>query len=95
LTSVNVPLVLAGRQVVPDFRWAKQHLVVEADGAAWHDDRLSREDDAERQALLEAHGERILRVTWDQTIPAATDPCPHTSRRPAAPRLHVRAASRG
>jgi hypothetical protein len=66
--EVNVPLVLAGRRVVPDFRWPSQKLVVEADGAAWHDDRLSREDDAERQALLEAHGERVLRVTWDQAI---------------------------
>jgi hypothetical protein len=66
--DVNVPLLLAGRRVVPDFRWPRQKLVVEADGAAWHDDRLSREDDAERQALLEAHGERILRVTWKQAI---------------------------
>jgi hypothetical protein len=66
--DVNVPLFPAGRRVVPDFRWSHQKLVVEADGAAWHDDRLSREDDAERQALLEAHGERILRVTWDQAI---------------------------
>jgi hypothetical protein len=66
--DVNVPLVVAGRRVVPDFRWLSQRLVVEADGAAWHDDRLSREDDAERQALLEAHGERVLRVTWKQSI---------------------------
>lgn len=68
LPNVNVPLVLAGRRVVPDFRWPDRHLVLEADGAAWHDHRLAREDDAERQALLEAHGERVLRVTWDQAI---------------------------
>jgi Protein of unknown function (DUF559) len=66
--DVNVPMVLAGRVVVPDFRWPHHRLVVEADSAAWHDDRLSREDDAERQALLEAHGERIVRVTWNQAI---------------------------
>jgi Protein of unknown function (DUF559) len=66
--NVNVPLLLAGRVVIPDFRWPRQHLVVEADGAAWHDHKLSREDDAERQALLEAHGERVLRVTWEQAI---------------------------
>jgi hypothetical protein len=66
--DVNVPLVLAGRRVVPDFRWPDQHLVVEADGGAWHDHKLAREDDAERQALLEAHGERVVRVTWDQAI---------------------------
>jgi very-short-patch-repair endonuclease len=65
--DVNVRLVISGR-VVPDFRWPEQRLVVEADGAAWHDGELAREDDAERQALLEAYGERVLRVTWDQAI---------------------------
>jgi very-short-patch-repair endonuclease len=66
--DVNRPLVVAGRRVIPDFRWADQHVVVEADGAAWHEHKLSREDDAERQALLEAHGERVVRVTWDQAV---------------------------
>jgi very-short-patch-repair endonuclease len=65
---VNVPLRIAGRRIVPDFRWPQQRLVIEADGAEWHDDRLAREDDAERQAILEAHGERVLRVTWAQAI---------------------------
>jgi hypothetical protein len=66
--DVNVPLYLDGRKVVPDFRWPAQKLVIEADGAAWHENQLAREDDAERQALLEAHGERVLRVTWQQAI---------------------------
>jgi hypothetical protein len=35
--EVNESLVLDGRRVVPDFRWPAQRLVVEADGAAWHD----------------------------------------------------------
>ena len=60
--------MLAGRRIVPDFRWPAQRLVVEADGAAWHDHRIAREDDAERQALLEDHGERVLRVTWQQVV---------------------------
>ena len=38
------------------------------DGAAWHDNQLAREDDAERQALLEAAGERVLRVRWEQSV---------------------------
>ena len=38
----------------------------------WHDNQLAREDDAERQALLEAHGERVLRVTWAQAIARPT-----------------------
>jgi hypothetical protein len=66
--QVNVPMILSGRRVVPDFRWPAQRLVVEADGAAWHEHRLAREDDAERQALLEGHGERVLRVTWEQAV---------------------------
>ena len=66
--DVNVPLYVLGRRVVPDFRWPDRGLVVEADGAAWHDHKLAREDDAERQALLEAHGEHVLRVTWTQAV---------------------------
>jgi very-short-patch-repair endonuclease len=56
--------------VIPDFRWPETRLVVEADGAAWHEDPISREDDAERQALLEVSGERVLRVTWGQAVSA-------------------------
>ncbi len=66
--DVNVPILLDGRRVVPDLRWPARRLVVEADGAAWHEDKLAREDDAERQALLEAHGERVLRITWRQAF---------------------------
>jgi hypothetical protein len=74
MPDVNVALILDGRRVIPDFRWPDLRLVVEADGAAWHDDPLARADDAERQALLEAHGERVLRVSWRQAVgrPAQT-----------------------
>src|SRR4051794_12324644 len=66
--EVNRPLLLAGRRVIPDFRWPEQRLVVEADGAAWHDNPVARAEDAERQALLEARGDRVLRVTWAQAV---------------------------
>jgi very-short-patch-repair endonuclease len=66
--EVNKPMYLDGRKVVPDFRWPGVRVIVEADGAVWHDHLLAREDDAERQALLEAHGERVIRVTWDQAV---------------------------
>ena len=58
---------------VPDLRWPRQRLVIEADGPH-HDDPLARADDAERQVLLEAAGERVVRVTWEQAIahPQAT-----------------------
>lgn len=80
--EVNESLKLDGRVVIPDFRWPEQRLVVEADGAAWHDDPLSRADDAERQALLEAHGETVLRTRWNE---ATTSPA----------RLQARLASSG
>jgi len=58
-----------------------QRLVVEADGGAWHDNAVAREDDVERQALLETHGDRALRVTSAQAI-----------AKPAQPLARIRAA---
>ena len=66
--AVNQPMVIAGRTVVPDFRWAEQGISVEADGRSWHDNPIARADDAERQALLESVGDRVLRITWRQAI---------------------------
>jgi hypothetical protein len=70
---VNAPLYLSGRRVVPDFCWPEQRLVIEADGPH-HEDPFERAADRERQRLLEAHGYRVIRVTWAQAItqPAAT-----------------------
>ena len=79
--EINMPLRINGRWVVPDFRWPEARLVVEADGAAWHDSKLSREDDAERQALLEAQGERGLRVTWRQAVATPSKRWPVSARR--------------
>lgn len=64
---VNAPLYLAGRQIVPDFLWPEARLVLEADGPH-HDDPFERVADRERQAVLEAHGYRVIRVTWAQAI---------------------------
>ena len=66
--EVSEPLILDGRRVVPDFRWPAQRIVVEADGGQWHDHTLARQDDAERDALLEAHGHHVIHVTWDQAV---------------------------
>ena len=66
--DVNKPLVVEGRVFKPDLRWPDQHLVVEIDSATWHDGALARGDDAERQALLEANGERVLRIFWEHAV---------------------------
>ena len=65
---VNPKLMIAGRTFYPDLRWPAQHLCVEADSRTWHAGELAQARDAERQAILEAHGERVLRVTWKQTV---------------------------
>jgi len=67
LPLVNAPLFLAGRRIVPDFLWPEHRLVIEADGPH-HDDPFERAADKERQRILEAHGYRVIRVTWAQVI---------------------------
>jgi hypothetical protein len=64
--DVNKIIVVDGRRTMPDFRWPEQRLTIEADGAQWHDHPLARADDSERQARLEANGDRVIRVSWKQ-----------------------------
>jgi very-short-patch-repair endonuclease len=66
--EVNKPLVLGGRRIIPDFRWPAQRLMLEVDSTAWHENPVARADDRERQALLEAHGETVLRVHWRDAV---------------------------
>ena len=61
-----MPIRVGRRTVIPDLRWPDRRLCVEADSREWHDNPQARHDDEERQALLEARGERVLRVTWEQ-----------------------------
>jgi hypothetical protein len=77
------PIVVDGRRIVPDFRWPAHRLIVEAD-SSWHDRKL----DAERQALLEAHGERVApghlgagTMRRHQTVAALTKLLPSRRRR--------------
>jgi very-short-patch-repair endonuclease len=64
--DVNQLIIVGGKRTRPDFRWPEQRLTIEADGGQWHDHPLAREDDAERQARLEASGDRVIRVSWKQ-----------------------------
>jgi very-short-patch-repair endonuclease len=66
--DVNKSMLVGGKRTKPDFRWPELRLVIEADGGQWHDHPLAREDDAERQARLEAAGERVIRVSWNQAM---------------------------
>lgn len=63
--AVNAPLVVRGTPYRPDMRWPAAQLILEVD-SRWHDGRLAKELDADRQADLEAAGERVLRTTAEQ-----------------------------
>ena len=56
-----------GTSYRPDFRWPAERVILEVD-STWHDGPLNNELDAERQAELEAAGERVLRTTLEQAL---------------------------
>ena len=51
-----------------DFCWPERRLVVEADGFAFHSDRLAYRRDRERLNELERLGLRVLRFTWEDVM---------------------------
>jgi very-short-patch-repair endonuclease/predicted transcriptional regulator of viral defense system len=51
-----------------DLVWPDQRLVVEIDGFTFHSSREAFERDRRRDAQLQAHGYRVMRVTWRQII---------------------------
>jgi Protein of unknown function (DUF559)/AbiEi antitoxin C-terminal domain len=57
-----------------DFHFPDTHVVVEVDGDRFHGTRWRRRLDARKQALLEAAGYHVLRLTWEQVTvdPAQT-----------------------
>ena len=53
-------------QYVVDFFWPQHDLIVEVDGYRFHSSPRSFESDRRRDAILEAAGYRVMRVTWKQ-----------------------------
>jgi very-short-patch-repair endonuclease len=49
-----------------DFFWPEDGLIVEVDGYRFHSSRTAFERDRRRDAVLQAAGFRIMRVTWRQ-----------------------------
>lgn len=64
--QLNPRLRLDGRTILPDMLWPGERLAIECDSRRWHSDPLTVQDDADKQAILEAHGYRVLRITWQQ-----------------------------
>jgi very-short-patch-repair endonuclease len=57
-----VNTIVAGLEV--DFCWPRFKLVVELDGRAYHSSRRAFETDRIRDATLQRHGYRVLRITY-------------------------------
>lgn len=66
--EVNPRLTLDGRDIRPDMLFGDQRLVIELDGRRWHHDALTQQEDADKQAILEAHGYCVLRIGWRQIV---------------------------
>jgi hypothetical protein len=64
-----------------DFVWRRSMVVVEVDGAAFHDGLVDQRRDAERVAALEAIGWTVLRCRWNEVV---VDPEPLVARVRAA-----------
>ena len=64
--QVNAWVRVGERRLEADFLFADRRLVIEADGERFHGNRIGRENDADRHALLEEAGYRVMRVIWKQ-----------------------------
>jgi very-short-patch-repair endonuclease len=60
-------VIVAGFEV--DFFYPEQGLVIEADGARYHDTAIRQGQDRNKQAILEGRGLRVLRLRWEDTRP--------------------------
>ena len=64
--EINAPLRFGTQRIVPDYLWRAKRVAIEADSRTWHEHKLTREHDADKQAQLEAAGLRVLRISWNQ-----------------------------
>jgi Transcriptional regulator, AbiEi antitoxin/Protein of unknown function (DUF559) len=63
---VNHPLQIDGRNLIPDFLWPEQRLIVEADGRETHETGGAFQRDRWRDQHFLAAGYRVSRITWIQ-----------------------------
>ena len=63
---VRPELRVGGRKLEPDFVWDDARVIVETDGREVHLTADAFERDRARDRMLQAHGWRVVRVTWRQ-----------------------------
>ena len=65
--GIPKPLVnpaIEGTNLIPDFLWRDNALVLETDSWRYHDHLLARADDRTKQAILESLGYTVIRTSW-------------------------------
>lgn len=65
---VNGLIHVDGRAFEVDFHWPAHRLIVETDGAAFHDNPLARARDGERDRLLTTAGWLVRRMCWTDVV---------------------------
>jgi very-short-patch-repair endonuclease len=65
MPQCNEVLTVGGERFEVDFLWSRQRLIVEADGARYHDNPEARFRDRRRDRILGAAGYRTWRLQWD------------------------------
>jgi Protein of unknown function (DUF559)/Transcriptional regulator, AbiEi antitoxin len=68
LPEVNIPLLLDGEPIEPDFTWRSARLIVEADGRRTHHTVRAFERDRRRDQRLKLAGWDVVRCTWRQVV---------------------------
>ncbi len=71
--AVNARVRAGGRWYEVDFLFAREKVIVEADGARFHDNPVAWRADGDKQAALEALGYYVVRVTWHQATVQAEE----------------------
>ena len=66
--ELHPEVVVDGMALHPDFRFVGTKVFVELDGWSYHGDRQAFERDRQRDQLLTAAGNTVLRFTWRQVI---------------------------
>jgi Protein of unknown function (DUF559)/Transcriptional regulator, AbiEi antitoxin len=85
VVSAGLPEPIVGHRIGPytvDFFWPSHNLVVETDGADYHDHAIARRRDAKRDGYLQDRGLTVVRVPEDE-LPEAPATLARVLRRPA------------
>lgn len=64
--ACNQEITNGSERIEVDFLWPKQRLVVETDGARFHDNPFAFERDRKRDRVLHLRGYRVVRFTHTQ-----------------------------